>query len=37
MDATKWINTTKSIKSDIEKFGFAKTEIEKKGATLFTV
>lgn len=35
-DATKWYNETKQRIADINEFGFAKTQIEKKGHTLFT-
>lgn len=36
MDASKWIKETTEKKTEIEKFGFAKTAIEKQGATLFS-
>ncbi len=36
MDASKWIEQNKLIKAEIKEFGYAKTEIEKQGATLFT-
>lgn len=36
MDATKWYNETKQRIADINEFGFAKTQIEKNGANLFT-
>src|SRR3990167_5496229 len=35
MDATKWIKETQQRLFDIEKYGFAKTQIEKNGETLF--
>lgn len=34
--ATDWINETRQNLEDIEKFGFAKTQIEKQGKTLFS-
>ena len=36
MDATKWISETQQRLLDIEKYGFAKTQIEKNEKTLFT-
>jgi len=36
MDATKWINEVAQTKKDIDNFGFAKTQIEKQGKTLFS-
>lgn len=36
MDATKWINETIQAKKDIEKYGFAKTKLEKTAPTLWT-
>jgi hypothetical protein len=34
--ANEWLSKEKQIKKDIKEFGFAKTEIEKKGNTLFS-
>jgi site-specific DNA-methyltransferase (adenine-specific) len=34
--ANEWLNKEKQIKKDIQEFGFAKSEIEKKGNTLFS-
>lgn len=34
--ANEWLSREKQIKKDITEYGFAKTEIEKKGNTLFT-
>jgi site-specific DNA-methyltransferase (adenine-specific) len=34
--ANEWLNKEKQIKKDIQEFGFAKSEIEKEGNTLFS-
>jgi site-specific DNA-methyltransferase (adenine-specific) len=34
--ANEWLNKEKQIKKDIQEFGFAKSEIEKQGNTLFS-
>jgi len=36
LKANEWLSKEKQIKKDITEFGFAKTEIEKKGNTLFS-
>jgi site-specific DNA-methyltransferase (adenine-specific) len=36
LKANEWLSKEKQIKKDIKEFGFAKTEIEKKGNTLFS-
>lgn len=35
-EAKKWIDETLQVQKDIEEFGFAKTKVEKQGATLFS-